>query len=42
MNAALKAKLLNIEDNYDIKSNVNILKTDDFKSLVVSNEMVSE
>ena len=41
MNAALKAKLKFIEEKYDFKSNVEILKTDDFKTLVVSNEMVN-
>jgi frataxin-like iron-binding protein CyaY len=42
MNAALKAKLAFIEEKYDIKSNVMQLKTDDFKQLVVSNELVSD
>ena len=41
MNAALKAKLQFIQTKYDFTSNVNILNTDDFKSLVTSNDMVS-
>lgn len=41
MNAALKAKLQFIQTKYDFTSNVNILNTDDFKSLVTSNDMVN-
>jgi len=41
MNAALKAKLRFISEKYDYKSNVNVLKTDDFKELVTSNELVN-
>lgn len=40
MNAALKAKLKFIQSNYDFTSNVNVLNTDDFKTLVTSNNMV--
>lgn len=42
MNASLKAKLSLIEEKYDFKSNVDHLKSDDFKTLVVSNEMVNQ
>jgi len=41
MNAALKAKLQFIQTKFDFTSNVNLLNTDDFKSLVTSNDMVS-
>ncbi len=41
MNAALKAKLTFIQTKYDFTSNVNVLNTDDFKSLVTSNDMVN-
>ena len=40
MNAALKAKLSFIQNKYDFTSNVNVLNTDDFKTLVTSNDMV--
>jgi hypothetical protein len=42
MNASLKAKLSLIEEKYDFKSNVDHLKSDDFRTLVVSNEMVNQ
>lgn len=41
INASLKAKLEFITSKYDFTSNVNILNSDDFKTLVVSNNMVS-
>ena len=41
MNAALKAKLQFIQNKFDFTSNVNLLNTDDFKTLVTSNDMVS-
>lgn len=40
MNAALKAKLQFIESKYDFTTNVNVLNSDDFKSLMNTNEMV--
>ena len=40
MNAALNAKLKFIQTKYDFTSNVNVLNTDDFKTLVTSNDMV--
>ena len=40
MNAALNAKLKFIQTKYDFRSNVNVLNTDDFKTLVTSNDMV--
>ncbi len=40
MNAALKAKLEFIESKYDFTTNVNHLNSDDFKSLMNTNEMV--
>lgn len=40
VNAALKAKLQFIESKYDFTSNVNMLKSDDFKQLVNSNDLV--
>lgn len=40
MNAALKAKLHFIQNKFDFTSNVNVLNTDDFKTLVTSNDMV--
>ena len=41
MNAALQAKLDFIQSKYDFTTNVNILNSDDFKSLMNTNEMVS-
>ena len=41
MNAALKAKLTFIQTKYDFTSNVSVLNTDDFKSLMTSNDMVN-
>ena len=41
MNAALKAKLQFIQTKFDFTSNVNLLNTDDFKTLVTSNDMVN-
>jgi hypothetical protein len=41
MNAALKAKLDFIQSKYDFTTNVSVLNSDDFKSLMTSNEMVS-
>lgn len=41
MNAALIAKLHFIQTKFDMSSNVNVLNTDDFKSLMTSNNMVS-
>jgi hypothetical protein len=41
MNAALKAKLEFIESKYDFTTNVNHLNSDDFKSLMNTNEMVN-
>jgi hypothetical protein len=40
MNAALKAKLEFIQSKYDFTTNVNVLQTDDFKTLMTSNDMV--
>ena len=40
-NAALKAKLEFIKNKYDFTSNVKVLSTDDFKSLISSNNTVS-
>ena len=40
-NAALKAKLEFIQVKYDFTTNVNLLHTEDFKSLVTSNDMVN-
>ena len=41
MNAALKAKLTFIQTKYDFTSNVSVLNSDDFKSLMTSNDMVN-
>lgn len=41
MNAALKAKLQFIQTKFDFTSNVNVLNTDDFKTLVTSNDQVN-
>jgi hypothetical protein len=41
MNAALKAQLQFIKQKFDFTSNVNVLNTDDFRTLVTSNDMVS-
>jgi hypothetical protein len=41
MNAALKAKLEFIQSKYDFTTNVNVLHTEDFRSLMTSNDMVS-
>eukprot|EP00347_Sterkiella_histriomuscorum_P012977 403366488 len=41
MNAALKAQLQFIQTKFDYTSNVNVLNTDDFKTLVTSNDMVN-
>lgn len=41
MNAALKAQLHFIQTKFDYTSNVNVLNTDDFKSLMTSNDMVN-
>lgn len=41
MNAALQAKLDFIQSKYDFTTNVNHLNSDDFKSLMNTNEMVS-
>jgi len=40
MNAALRAKLEFIQTKYDFTTNVNVLNSDDFKSLMTSNDMV--
>lgn len=40
MNAALRAKLEFIESKYDFTTNVNVLNSDDFKTLMNSNDMV--
>ncbi len=40
INAALKAKLQFIQSKYDFTTNVNHLSTDDFKTLMTSNDMV--
>jgi hypothetical protein len=40
MNAALKAKLEFIESKYDFTSNVNVLNTEDFKTLMTTNDYV--
>lgn len=40
MNAALHAKLEFIQSKYDFTTNVNHLNSDDFKSLMNTNEMV--
>ena len=42
MNAALKAKLEFIQTKYDFTTNVNVLHSDDFKTLMTSNDMVSQ
>lgn len=41
MNAALKAKLEFIQSKYDFTTNVNVLNSDDFKTLMTSNDMVN-
>lgn len=41
MNAALRAKLDFIQQKYDFTTNVSVLNSDDFKSLMTSNEMVN-
>lgn len=41
MNAALKAKLEFIQTKYDFTTNVNHLNSDDFKTLMTTNELVS-
>ena len=41
MNAALRAKLEFIQTKYDFTTNVNILNSDDFKTLMTSNDLVS-
>ena len=41
MNAALKAKLEFIQSKYDFTTNVKVLNTDDFNSLMNSNNTVS-
>lgn len=41
MNAALKAKLDFIQSKYDFTTNVNVLNSDDFKTLMNSNDMVN-
>ncbi len=41
MNAALRAKLEFIKSKYDFTTNVNVLNSDDFKTLMTSNDMVS-
>ena len=41
MNAALRAKLDFIQSKYDFTTNVNVLNSDDFKTLMTSNDMVS-
>ena len=40
MNAALKAKLEFIQMKYDFTSNVTLLQSDDFNSLIQSNNLV--
>jgi hypothetical protein len=40
-NAALRAKLLFIQNKYDFTTNVNLLSSDDFKTLMTSNDMVN-
>jgi chromosome segregation ATPase len=40
-NASLRAKLEFIQRKYDFTANVNKLNSDDFKTLVTSNDMVS-
>jgi hypothetical protein len=40
MNAALKAKLEFIQSKYDFTTNVKVLNTDDFNSLMNSNNTV--
>lgn len=40
MNAALKAKLEFIQSKYDFTTNVNMLNSDDFRTLMTSNDMV--
>lgn len=41
MNAALKAKLEFIQTKYDFTTNVNVLHSEDFRSLISTNDMVS-
>jgi hypothetical protein len=41
MNAALKAKLEFIQSKYDFTTNVNHLNSDDFKTLMTTNDLVS-
>lgn len=41
INAALRAKLEFIQQKYDFTTNVNHLSTDDFKTLITSNDLVS-
>lgn len=40
MNAALRAKLDFIQSKYDFTTNVNVLNSDDFRTLMTSNDMV--
>lgn len=41
MNAALKAKLEFIQSKYDFTTNVNVLSLEDFRTLMNSNDLVS-
>ena len=41
LNASLKAQLKFIQTKFDFTTNVNLLNTDDFKTLVTSNDMVN-
>lgn len=41
MNAALKAKLEFIASKYDFTTNVNVISSEEIKTLMTSNEMVS-